>query len=878
MEVILRKHPYLLINLAAVIICILSPVETLAVPGNIDLPSEAVSKKILENGLTVLSVHVPAEKLAAIHATISAGSSSEDEYMGSGITHFVEHMVFKGTGKRGVGDIEKEIKSYGGIVNGSTSQDLTDYYIVVPAKYLKEALAILKDMLLNASFDKVEFEKEKEVILNEIKLNSDEPQSRLMKLLDETAYIAHPYKYPPIGYEKNFTALKREDLFKYYNRKYVPNRMVVTVVSGIDRESVIRVVEDDFRDFRAPNYGAPDIHAIEPAQIAARDAVEELPANLAYLAIGFHSTSVLDKDLFAMDVLSMVLGRGNNSRLNNEIVKNMRLAHSVSCWNYTPRDPGLFVINAILDKESLAPAKDAILKEVKKIRTVDIGDEELEAAKRMVLSDYIFSLEAVDARARDISSGYILTGSYDFSAKYVDGIQSVTVEDVKKAADIYLTETNMTVVRLVPKGYKEDMRESAPQAVIIGTIGKTVMTNGLRILTREDRSLPVVSITLAMMGGLTVEKENKCGLSRFVSEMLLKGTSKRKEEDIAGAIESLGGRIAAFSGFNSFGLNIEVLKPDTGKALDILKDIMTDSIFPQDQIDKEKELTLAAIKAEDDDIFRKGSDILRKELFGKSPYGFRRLGTSQTISSISRDDLLEFYKRYCVAGNMVISISGDMAPTEMADRVKRLFGDVRTAKTDIAAVMPQTLRADKKADVEMDRQESLIMIGFITTDIKNTDKYALSVLGSVLSGSSGRLFSNLRGKLSLAYALGCAQKQTLDTGYFVLYAATSKNQIGDARKALALEMADINTKGPDEVEVDFAKRELLTKFDLETQANSFYSYTATLDELYGLGYDNVYKYKERIEEVTKEDVKRVANRYFNRKAHAEVVISSKGIR
>ncbi|MBI4974632.1 MAG: insulinase family protein, partial [Candidatus Omnitrophica bacterium] len=540
---------------------------------------------VLENGLTILAKDSLPRDLAAIDIKIKAGSGLEGEYAGSGISHFVEHMVFKGTKTRAAGAIEKEIKSYGGFINAAASHDLTSFTVTVPSEHLKEAISLLKDMLLNATFEKKEFEKEREVILKEMKLNRDEPNARLSKLLYDTAYIGHPYRYPVIGYEQAFRALKREDLIKYYNKMYVPNRIVIAVVGGIDKVDAIAAIEKEFESFKPPNYMI-DLQAVEPMQISARRSEEGMAISLSYLAMGFHSTRLLDKDLFAMDVLSMILGRGDNSRLNTVLFKEKEMVHSISSWNYTPKDPGLFVITASLDKENLGSVEKAVLDEVDKLKNEGAKDDEIEAAKRMVLSDYIFSRQTLEEEASDISANEVLTGDYAFSRRYVDGVQSVSKEDLKRVANKILRNDNLTVVRLVPASFIAYEPKAAVASTIEPTIKKEILPNGLRILVREDRKTPTISISVAMLGGLSVEDKHTNGISNLTARMLLKGTGIRKESDIEGALENRGGAIAPFSGFNSFGVNLTLLKPDLDFALDILKDILRDSTFPQDELGK----------------------------------------------------------------------------------------------------------------------------------------------------------------------------------------------------------------------------------------------------------------------------------------------------
>lgn len=838
----------------------------------IELPKEAVSRKVLANGLTVLAKPSPPQGLVAIDVKILAGSSLEGEYLASGISHLVEHMVFKGTSARGAGVIEREIKSYGGIINGSTSSDITDYHILLPSEYLPQGLAVLKDMLSSAIFDDKELAKEKEVVLKEINLNEDEPQSRLIKRLYETAYLRHPYKYPTIGYAKRFKALGREDLISYYNRLYVPNRMVISIVGGVDALDAITKTEAAFVDFRAPDYGSAGPLAQEPTQIDQRKLEEASRANLAYLAAGFHSTGILDEDLFAMDVLAMILGRGDNSRLNTSLVKNKRLVYSVSAWNSTPRDPGLFVIIATLDEAKVDGAEGAIMDEVARLRRELVSDQELASARRMVLADFIASLETVDAQANDMGLSYMLTGSPDFSRHYVEGAQAVTKEDVKRVANKYLKGSNLTVVRLVPAGPAKSAAAPAAEARD-DSIKSQELPNGLRILLHKDAKTPTVSITAAMLGGLMVEGQEDNGISNLTAQMLLKGTKARREHQIKGLIEELGGSANAFSGFNAFGVKIDILKNDLETALDITKDILANSEFQQEELEKEKALTLAAIREEDDDIFATGVNALRKTLFGKRAYGLRYIGEEPTIKTLKREDLMAFYKKYVVPDNMALSVSGDINIDETLAMIKAKFSDLSPKKPQIEVPEGSRLTKSETMPIQMDKAESLILLGFETTSVKGSDRYVLEVLGSVLSGHSGRLFDELRNRLALAYALGCAQKLGLGRGYFAFYIATTKENSERARKALEDEIDKVRRNGVTDEELALAKRELRVTRQVARQENGFYSLSAALDELYGLGYDNLYRYDAAIEKVSKEEVKAAAQKYFDPAACAEVVIS-----
>ncbi len=833
---------------------------------------EAVYRNVLDNGLIVLVKESPPNNLVSINITIKTGPSSEEEYTASGISHLVEHLVFKGTAQRKMGEIEKEIRSYGGLINGSVSHDTTTYEVTVPVKYFTQALSVLKDMLTNSVFDRVELEKEREVILKEMKLNEDDPEKKLITKLFENSYTLHPYRHPPIGYEKMLNSLTRDDVIKYYNSRYLPNNMVISVVGGISVRDAARIIENEFGRFRDPHYGPVKRGEREPPQTGKRVIEIEAPVTLSYLALGFHSTGMLDRDFFALDVLSMMLGRGNNSRLNKLLLKEKREVHSISAWNYTPMDPGLFVITAVLDSKNIDAAKKDIMDEIKKIKDGDITEGELESSKRMVIGDRVLSHETIEDQARDLSEGEAIAGNSDFYARYVEGVNNVSKSEVRRAALKYLNEANLTEVSLVPKGSEVLPSLFVPKAKMEEKFEKRTLANGLILLMRVNPKVPAISVTVAFSGGLIEEDKDNNGISSLAAKMLLDGTKSRKESEIISAIENRGGRISVFSGFNSFGLNLTALKDDTSLALELIKDITTNSVFAQDELTKEKMLSVAAIRDEDDDIFERGAIALRRMLFKGHPYGMRDIGEEESLRAIKRDDLIRFYQSHCVPNNTVIAISGDIDPEKVFKRVEELFNDAQ--RRDLARPVRDAPAPDLPGSqtVNMDKEQALLMLGFKTVAMNSPDRYPLSVLGGLLSGTSGRLFAALRGKSALAYTMGSFQKLGLDTGFILFYAATTKDKIDEAKRLLFNEISAVKQGLIGEDELAAVKKELISYRDVLMETNAANSFQSALDELYGLGYDNLYKFESEINKVTKYDIMRVAGKYLDMNSCAEVII------
>ena len=835
-------------------------------------PELFFSKTILSNGMEVIVRENHAHPVVTIEVTVKTGLSTEGRYAGSGISHFIEHMIFKGTASRKPGDIETEVKSYGGSVNAWTGLDSTVFSITVPSEYAKEALELMEDMVFRPAFNRQEMEKEREVILKEINMNRDDPARRVMRQLWETAYLEHPYKMPIIGYEDLFKDLKREDLVKYHSLRYLPENCIVTVVGDVNEADTLPAIKTLFEKYKR-TAGTPQAVPREPDQNSERLIESTAEINLGYLALAYHTTGLSDKDLYALDVLAILLGEWDESRLNKRVVKKDELLYTVSAFNYTPKYPGLFIVYGIGDWEKFDGAKRSILEEIAKIAAGDISSGELTAAKNLVISAYVDSLETTGGLARNMSQGAFLAGDPDFFKNYVEKVKILDKDAVSAAAARYLTMSNLTVSRLYPEsspddtgdtGGKEKKAPSRPE--------KVILPNGIRLVLKANRSLPKISLVCAFLGGTAVETDQTNGISNLTSAMMLKGTSTRDESRITGFIEGMGGKIKHFSGKNSFGLSMEFLCDDDTEALDLLEDVIKNPTFPGKELAKEKEKIYAAITRQDDDVFSAGFLKLRKELFENYTYALRVAGEKDSVAKIRRVDLVGFHSRFCTAGNMVISVVGDFDIGNMKREIEKRFSAMDAAPLRVEPSEPPPLDGINKVSFDMSREQSLIVIGFRGADINSPDNCVLQVLASVLSGENGRLYYAVRNSLGLSYALGTISLPGRETGYFASYAATDLENLEKTKNVLFNELRKVGHGTVAEKDVRLAKSVLVGRQKISLQLFGGLAYRMALDELYGRGYDFYLSYPGRISEITRENVIAAGKKYITMENCAIVTV------
>ncbi len=792
---------------------------------------------------------------------MAAGLSSEGSYAGCGISHFIEHMLFKGTSGRKPGDIEKEVKAFGGTINAWTGLDSTTYSITVPSEYTGKALDLIEDILFHSVFTAEEVKKEKQVILKEIKLGNDDPSRRVMRQLWETSYLRHPYKSPVIGYEELFTKLTGDDLVRHHGLRYTPENIILTVVGDIDTNGILTKIKKIFgkNERKRPSEGfAPD----EPPQNSPRLIKRYAPINLGYIAMGYHTVPLSDRDVYALDILGIILGDWDGSRLNGKLVKKNRLLHTVSAFNYTPAYPGLFIIYGIGDHKKLGLAKEEILNEIKKIAKNGVKESELDAARNIVISDYMDSLETTGGLAGAASQGEFLAGDPRFFEKYVENVKKVNQNNVRRVAQKYLNENNLTISYLLPEeaaSAVSDKNFPSPGSPPL----RVTLTNGINLILKENHRLPKVAVVCVFPGGLMAETKANNGISNLTSALLVKGTRKRNEVQIRPFIEKSGGSISCFSEKNSFGISMEFLSEHTPAALSVLSDILLNSVFPEEEIKKKKGKIYAAIKAEDDNVYSTGFLKLRKLLFENYPYGMRILGEPESVKNISREDIQDFYREFVCAEGMVISVVGDFHAENMKNEISALLSSLRKGPSRLKRPHLGPLAISKKTDCIMPRDQSLVMVGFRGASFESEDKYGLSLLSSVLSGENGRLYESVRNELGLSYNLGIFSAPGIDTGLIASYLATDEEHLEKAKSILFAELKKAAEGNVPEDEIQLAKSALIGRQKIFLQSNSALAFKMALDELCGIGYDAYIKYPQRVSNISKEDVAQAAKKYLD---------------
>jgi len=831
-------------------------------------------KIVLSNGLTVILQEDHRAQVAAIQMWVRAGSGDEKDTE-AGLSHVLEHMLFKGTEKRGIGEIARDVESSGGWINAYTSFDQTVYILVVPRESLKAGIDIISDAIQHSTLDPEELRNELEVVMEEVRRQEDSPASKLDNSLFATAYSVHPYRRPVIGLVSALNEMKRESIVAHYRDWYVPNNMTLVMSGDFSPQDVLPLIKESFASFKKKNL-PPRPRPFEPVQKERREVILQEDIKEARFSIGYHIPGIKNKDVYALDVLSKILGEGESSHLVRKVKEEGQLVNSIASYSYTPRDPGLFMVEASLETDKFAEALRTTLDEMSLLAQRAVTDEEIARAKLNLVSHFLFQAETSEGLANQLGYFETVAGDIGFREKYTSSVEAVTPEDVMATAKKYLVETNMTIACLFPRGKASQnldaLLSAKPRSLIVksreqGTDGvtKILFDQGPIILIKEDHSNPIVALNAVFEGGQRDEKKGMEGAFNFMAGMLTKGTQRRDADTIAKELDSMAGSLGASSGRTHFVLSGKVLSRYLDRYLDLYLDVLLHPSFPAQETEKERREILMELKNQEDSLSLVTFRLFAKTLYGEHPLGKDPLGNTKSISRISNEDLKRLYKTNARSEGLIMAVVGDIRTEEIVSTFASALSSLPGGRAPRAEVSsPKPSRTQRKETKNIKGKEQVhYLLGFLATTLLDEDRFALHVLTQILSNMGGRLFVELRDKRSLAYAVSAVLSEGLfDRGYFAVYLACEPSKLNEAVEETINVLRKACEEGVTEEEVVRAKNYIIGNHKIALQGSSALASTLALNEAYGLGYSFYLAYPQKIDKVTRKDVLRVARAYL----------------
>jgi zinc protease len=827
---------------------------------------------VMKNGLTLLVRESPGSGVVSTQVLVRTGSIYEGERIPGGLSHYLEHVVSGGTtSDLTESQIKERLQAMGGASNAYTSYEHTVYFIKTTRPHYLEALSLLLSYVTDCRFDETEYEREKGVILQEYQMGENDPSRQLWHLFMKTAYGSHPVRYPIIGEREVFLGMGKEDLTAHYRRWYSPENLVVSVVGDVDRESVLGAVLDLAGSLKRAAR-APYVLPVEPAQLAERRVEKSLPiARMTQAQMGFRTVRLTDPDLYALDVLAVILGDGRTSGLYEALRHDRELVQSISASSWTPVfTEGQFLISMDLRYESLSDAIDAVWGELLSAQETPVTPEVLQRAKNKVVADFVFSQEKVQSQATQLASDWVATSDPYFSEKYVASVQAVGSEDILRVAGKYLKKDRMTLAVVKPvqdKSGAEKMKTRSLQSA--AEIERIVLPNEMTLLLKRSTAAPIVALSFVVQGGLRFEPADQPGLSSFMASLLTKGTKNRSKMELAKALEDVGGSIHSGSGNNTVIISLLVLKEHLDVALDVLSDVVRHPTFPEMEIEKQRKETLLAIERLDEGWTTEITRLFKKHYYRKHPYRNDVIGTVDAVKGFSREDIVRFYGSVMMPNNAVLAVFGDVDPHDVTTRVQAAFEGFEPGILKLPTIEVETrnIVRDEEFEVFNEKTSAAILVGYNGLALGDRDRPAVDVLDAIVSGigyPSGWLHDALRGgDKSLVYVVHAYPAFGVDGAYFGVMAQTTEDHYDEVRDTILDKMALIQKSAVDAKTLQRAKSMCVSSHEMAMEGIAAQASSAAVNEALGLGFDYDRVYPERIGDVTAEEVLQVATDLFS---------------
>jgi zinc protease len=861
-----------------------------------------VLRQVLPNGLTLLVQEDRSAPAVAVVTHVKAGFFDEpDRWIG--ISHVLEHMFFKGTERRGVGAIARETKSAGGYLNASTSYDHTNYFAVLPASGLEAALDIQSDALRHSVIDPGELARELQVIIQEAKRKLDTPSSVTYETLHEVMFDRHRIRRWRIGHEAELAQLTRDDLWQYYQSRYVPESTIVAIAGAIEPERALALSAARYADWPA-RPGAVDPSPEEPARREVRARTLRGDVTQAELALGWRTVPPLHADSAALDIAAAVLGSGRGSWLHRRL-REPGIVTWAAANNYAPTEVGVFSASAELAPDRITAALEGIAESVARLAMLGPSEDDIERARTLLRARWARRLESMEGRAASLAAAEALDG-FAFLDREYQALGAVGPDDVRAVAARYLDPEAVAGVVYLPEGEGSEMTVEAlsrpfavsglpplpvaqvspparrPPAAVTGRREAEVLhvaLPGADLLLRRKPGVPLVTLGL-YAPRVHFDPPSQAGLGSLTVRSLARGAGGLDAGGLAFAFERLGGSLTPASASDWLGLGTTVLAEHLGEAASLIDLVYSTPRLAVADVERERGLMVAEAEQVTDDMFRYPFQLAFEIGFGEQGYGLPVMGLPHTLPSISPADVRSWHARALLGIRPVVIAVGDVDPDDAAATLAGVFQGHpprltlgRLPLVDWVAGEPG---GAPNRVVRRDKAQAALAMGFPGPARGDPDRAAAQVWAAVASGLGGRLFEALRDRRSLAYTVVASAWQKARAGALVTYIATSPEREDEAREAMLAELDRFAQEQVSPAELSQAVNYLAGQAEVSRQSGGALAGEILDAWVAGRGLGELVDPAGVFRKVTAEEVQRVAARSLDRSRRVEGVVRGTG--
>ena len=856
----------------------------------------------LSNGMEFVVHPRTGANVVSIQCIVWAGSLDERANE-RGVAHFLEHMLFKGTETRGVGQMASLVEGAGGDINAYTTFDKTVFYLTLPADKADLGFDILADAIFHSSFDNTEFEREREVILEEIKRGNDDPGGQMGRKIFSTIYEGSEAGRPIIGFTDEVKGFSRDTLVGFWRRWYQPENMSLVVVGNLSTEEASSLAAKYFgshvtKSATSGSWGSGRHRGILRKPFSgARAIVIAGDFEQTRIDIALGAPAIDAPDCALIDTVSYVLGGSDVSRLQRRLKEKEGVVNAIGASAYTPNFEGVFEVSAAVDPENFSKALQGIGRELALLMCSEpVSQQETDRARAASRIGRIHREETVDGVARAIVSGLATPLKDKFESVYDQLLNDFKTDEVSHALNRHWQLDNALIVVLCDKNHAPDEGElirNFNEGVAIGrkTLGaraakidhsKPVVAihrfeigNGLPVVYRQIPEARMFSIAAATEGGLRGEDLKNVGTFHAIATLLGLATKTKSYDEFTGRLEDMGTILGGFSGKDSLGFEMHCTEDQVEEMTASLASAMLEPSFPVEQWESYRRETLESLKLQQDSASWICMRRLHQEVFGRHPYSLPITGIERTVREFSAENLQAYYEAWRDSGPWVFAVAGGVSADLVQKWLTKAFADFspKKEKRTFSGLLTEDLSLLGIPQKPRRKQEQAhLAIGGHGPKWGDGNRPAIDVLINILGGHGGRLFSTLREQESLAYSVSPLHSQGAMGGMIGAYIATGTDKVDQAMAGLEREMLKISTQGPTEDEIIRSKSYILGSHEIGLQRTSSQAMTMALMELYGLGWDDFSKYPAMVKQVTALEIKKSAADFFNPEAMLKVLV------
>ncbi len=755
-------------------------------------------KYVLDNGLTLVVHEDKKAPVVAVNVWYHVGS--KDEKVGrTGFAHLFEHLMFNGSENYN-DDWFKAFDSVGGTgINGTTNQDRTNYYEVVPKNALEMTLWLESDRMghLLGAIDLAKLDEQRAVVQNEKRQGENQPYGKVFDSILENVYPAgHPYSWSVIGSMEDLNAASIEDVHEWFNQKYGAANATLVISGDVEADNVKVLVDKYFGHIDA---GPPQVK--QTSWIAKRSGkhtqtmYDRVPQARVYKIWNIPEWGSPEADY--LKLASSVLSSDKKSRLYNRLVYEERVASDVSAFSFNSEIGGLFgIVASPLDSKDMDYIEQAIDEELAKFIDKGPTQEELARVKIGFRAGFIRGLERISGKSDLLAKNQVFRGDPNYYLNNLERIEAASAKQITQATKDWLSDGEY-VLRVLPyenyssKDTEIDRSEGLPNVGTAPTVNfdqlhKTTLSNGLNVILAERSAVPVVRMSMIINAGFATDSKDKAGVANLTMQMLDEGTKSMDGLEISTKLTQLGTYLSSGAGLDSSTISLNTLHENLDESLNIFAEVVLQPTFPESQLERLKAEQLNGIAQEKSSPFGVGFRLLPSLLYGKDhAYSapFSGSGYEDTVASISDTDLREYHQRWFNANNATLIIVGDISLPEIESKLEAAFAKMPNKQvpskniSSVDAINESVIYLVDRPDSE----QSAIIAAKMMPQYGTKDELPLELLNQSLGGSfSSRINMNLREDKGWAYGARSAIQNTQAQRPFLVQASVQTDKTAES--------------------------------------------------------------------------------------------------